>query len=241
MSLATLGAHATATERDICVPLLQRNVSENGLLPPRPDASSGGGGGGGDRSSGDSGGGWCEVRALDWQAPWALLPDSDNKSNGGTSSWSDYEMVVGADLAFPSNSDNFEALADVLLLALRGGAGSSSSSGSGSGSGSGSSSSSSSSGGWTPEGWLAHETRRPEVEQYFWDALRRRGIEALKMAAPGSSQGSSSSSIHHYHYYYPTELPRVAECSSPEIGIYRLSLSGKKAAPPAVATAAVTS
>ena len=99
--------------------------------------------------------------------------------------------------------------------------------GAGCSSSSSSSSSNSSSGGWTPEGWLAHETRRPEVEQYFWDALRRRGIEALKMAAPGSSQGSSSSSIHHYHYYYPTELPRVAECSSPEIGISAFALGQK--------------
>ena len=65
--------------------------------------------------------------------------------------------MVGADLAFPSNSHVFEALANVFDTYLDNGT--------------------------VTEAWLAHEPRREAVEQKFWELLRTRGIHVRRLRA----------------------------------------------------------
>ena len=91
-----------------------------------------------------------------------------------------FDLVVGSDLVFPSNSDAYGPLVDTLEVLLRahadagaatrtegGGAGEPTPAGPGSAADT-----------RAPlEVWLAHEPRRPEVEAAFWTLLEDRGIE----------------------------------------------------------------
>ena len=181
MTLASLGAKVTATEREICVPLLTRNLEENGLL----------------RTSEEDGA--CCVASFDWS--WGALPSTTPSTASPSSSTpSSFDIVVGADLAFPSNSENYDYLADVFHHALSDGA---------------------------EEAWLAHEQRRPEVESLFWDGLQKRGIVALRMVpAEGGDSSDASCSDSGQPPAYPTTLPpaNILECQCTDIGIYRLCL-----------------
>jgi predicted nicotinamide N-methyase len=123
MTLATLGASPViTTEREICCPLLRKNVEANDF----------------DENA-------IQVVQLDWTQP---LPEeaADN-----------FSLIVGADLAFPSNSAVFSALADTLLNLLQ----------------------------KCPEAdcWLGHEPRREDVEAAFWKDLTARGITATRISA----------------------------------------------------------
>ena len=188
--------------------------------------------------------GCCRVACLDWSTVRSLPGSVEVEESsglccddgGGCGRLDDFDVVVGADLAFPSNAENFEALADVLALALHDRC----------------------RGDGEPEegrgalhhrergdlkvrreGWLAHEERRPEVESRFWEALKRRHISAVRMkpwgtAEQGHQQGTNSgASAAQWESQspggplgqpHPTHLPPkcVVECQSPEIGIYRL-------------------
>ena len=78
----------------------------------------------------------------------------NTSSSLSSSSSSCYDVVVGADLAFPSNRDYYDVLADTLAEALGGTANT------------GGGAAHHPNGVETPllvEGWLAHESRRPEV------------------------------------------------------------------------------
>ena len=92
MTLASLGARVVATEREIALPLLRRNV-ENNAVACR------------------AAGGECEVVALDW------LAAADALTNLGR-----FDVVIGADLVFASNAAVHAALADVLANVLAHGA-----------------------------------------------------------------------------------------------------------------------
>lgn len=196
MALASLGATVTVTEREICLPILLRNLSENELLSS-PVKGGGGIAGDGDRSANY---GRCRVVPLTWgkdvQIPWV---DDQN-----------FDIIIGADLAFPSNSDNYDALADTFANALRGPtrplateAAATERRG-------------------VSEGWLAHEARRPEIEIAFWEALRNRGIIVERMLPFDEKIKGSSSEGNHELCLPPVS---VVECQSREIGIYRLTLS----------------
>ena len=147
--------------------------------------------------------GSCQAATLDWgrdplpqfSAPLQSVQDEQpsielrSKEGTKTSSSSHYDVVVGADLAFPSNSGNYDVLADILAEAL----GATTASAANRRSGGAGEDEVHSDEAETPpllsqqhlhqrhhlhhhqhqhqqpqprvEGWLAHETRRPEVER----------------------------------------------------------------------------
>lgn len=140
---AALGATVVSTEREIAVPLLRRNVEHNAAALQRR--------------------GCVEVAPLSWGAAptGALIAERP----------AGFDLIVGSDLVFPSNSDAYILLVDTLEVLLRSHAGRFSRGG----------------GAEPPAGpiagaaehlemWLAHEPRRPNVEATFWSMLESRGI-----------------------------------------------------------------
>ena len=124
--------------------------------------------------------GSCQAATLDWgkdplpqfsaplpsvqeEQPSIELSSKEGTKTSSSSSSSHYDVVLGADLAFPSNSGNYDVLADILAEAL----GATTASAANRRSGGGGDDEVYSDEAETPprvEGWLAHETRRPEVE-----------------------------------------------------------------------------
>jgi predicted nicotinamide N-methyase len=93
-----------------------------------------------------------QVLQLDWTQP---LPAEVAGSSFG--------LIVGADLAFPSNSPVFSALADLLASLLQ----------------------------QCPNAdcWLGHEPRREDVEAQFWHDLAARGVVATRVPAEQLPEG----------------------------------------------------
>ena len=135
MALASMGANVVVTERDMALPLLRRNMDRNAKVT----------------------GGRVEVSELSWggEAMQKLI-----KARGDTP----FDIVVGSDLIFPSNSDAYEALADAYEVILKRQT-------------------------CTPDRgdcvavdiWLSHEPRTPAIEDGFFQATKERGILVRRM------------------------------------------------------------
>ena len=156
MVLGTLGAKVLATERPMALQLLRHNVEQNTLT------------------------GNVNVEALDWCAPDDFLAEAQpvlgavaagaaaggkGEGDGSANSestptthtpnrWADVDVVVGSDLAFPSNRDAYDALCGTIAAILRGSR--------------------------RPGGavaYLSHEVRKREVEAEFWARLGDHGLQ----------------------------------------------------------------
>ena len=202
MVLGAMGAQVVATERDIALPLLEHNVKANeALLEGRvavealdweqqmsndsdpigsgPIVKSGEASQGGGEDEGTSSNTEMVAPPPVTAATTAQLVNAGRRCRRRDPQWARWagvEVVVGSDLAFPSNRDNYEHLADTLEAILEGScvapatvaeapatvaeapatvAGA--------------------------EAYLAHETRRPEVEARFWAALAERGMNVRRL------------------------------------------------------------
>ena len=169
MVLGTLGAKVLATERPMALQLLRHNVEQNTLT------------------------GNVNVEALDWCAPDDFLAEaqpvvaavaagatgkgkdercgsvqSDSTPTTQTPNrWADVDIVVGSDLAFPSNRDAYDALCGTIAAILRGSR--------------------------RPGGavaYLSHEVRKRKVEAEFWARLGDHGLQYSVVPAPAAGQGA---------------------------------------------------
>jgi hypothetical protein len=126
----------------------------------------------------------ARVRAevLDWGGGRALPRQlwGDASSSSSSSSSSDtrppFDIVVGADVIFPTNSASYGPLADTLaaLLLLPTAGKRLGDCGGRSG----------------VECWLAYEPRKPDVEGRFWELLRARGLHASRLRPDELPPGS---------------------------------------------------
>ena len=137
MALASMGANVVVTERDIALPLLRRNVDRNAEVT----------------------GGRVEVAELSWSG------DAMQKLIE-TRGYARFDIVVGSDLIFPSNSGAYSVLADTYEVILKN-----------------LSEIHVVNGTCNPDRgdrvvdiWLSHEPRIPTVEDDFFKAMKDRGI-----------------------------------------------------------------
>ena len=170
MALASMGANVVVTERDMALPLLRRNVDRNAEVT----------------------GGRVEVAVLSWsgEVMQKLIKARENDP---------FDIVVGSDLIFPSNSDAYEALADAYEVILkrpskmgeddactrdRGDCA-------------------------VVDIWLSHEPRIPAVEDKFFQATKERGIFVQRLEHGDGVDGKETK-----------RLPVLPE----DIFIYKLAL-----------------
>ena len=129
MALASMGANVVVTERDIALPLLRKNVDRNVKVT----------------------GGRVEVAELSWGGDSMQRLIEARKGVP-------FDIVVGSDIIFPSNSGAYVALADTYEATLK------------------------HSGEWGKDRsgavdiWLSHEPRIPTVEDEFFRIMHERGI-----------------------------------------------------------------
>jgi hypothetical protein len=201
------------------MPLLKYNIQKNKLLNETVgdggcifvnDFESGGGGGGGEKD------GTCTVMELEW---------NHFISNIHPAKLIKYDVIVAADIVFPSNEDNFEALVETLSCLFASSAGTvvdqceEEESRGPLVEGSNSSLQSQQGGeegeglchryrAHNTEGWMTYESRNVEVESRFWELLSKKNIRHKQMIAGVD---------------FPPDLPYF----SPDICIFRLFLEAK--------------
>jgi len=136
MAMAAMGARVVATERAITLPLLRRNVDFNKVVV----------------------GGRVDVAELSWGAKETKAFLAERSRSGDPP----FDIVIGSDLVFPSNSDAYSLLADTLTVLLD-------------------EKTTDAKNSKTIDMWQSHEPRRPDVEAKFWDMLEDRGICARQI------------------------------------------------------------
>lgn len=170
MAMAAMGARVLTTERPIALPLLRRNVEHNQEVT----------------------GGRVAVAELSWGAGQtrALLAER-NKSGAPT-----FDIVVGSDVVFPSNSDAYPLLADTLTVLLE-------------------QQQQKNGKDEAVEIWQCHEPRRPDVEAKFWTMLDDRGICVHRVTAQdGILPNSHPEDIMIYKLTLPSSIAAAATLAS---------------------------
>ena len=144
MALASMGANVVVTERDIALPLLRKNVDRNVKVT----------------------GGRVEVAELSWSG-------DAMKNLMNTRKDLPFDIVVGSDLIFPSNSNAYVALADAYEIILK------------QRSEMEDDTCNRDRGDCDIDIWLSHEPRIPAVEDEFFKAVKERGIIVQRFDVDG--------------------------------------------------------